>query len=305
MDEVQGIIQTCRDPILSLPENGHANKLVYTSVPASSRFKCGTDVSTGISPNITMLNATTPGPVTMTLTPELAGAALTFAPNPIVTSTSPSNGSTGPISIFNHFNIRVAQTGGAKTPWGDSIATNVSLIGPTGASIVKQADVNASVTVDIAADNQGAQVQYTGSAANRDVVYVNRDKTGVTYIDTVVGVSLDADISYRAQGQAYEFPGLLIDTHVSRGRDLETGATPPRVCTGPVSESAVVTALQGQRVLSSSAADAGFMFVGTCDAAPYEYLDSPVYATAFGASGRDLTNVATPAYLVLRLYKPT
>ncbi|EKJ3829518.1 hypothetical protein PG459_005012 [Salmonella enterica] len=252
-----------------------------------------------------MQNATTPGPVTLTVTPELAGAEFTVAPNPIVTSTSPGNGSTGPINLFNHYNIRVAQAGGAKTPWGGAVAVGVNIIDPTGHAVNNNSDVYASPNVIIAADNQGANAQFNAASADRYEHYANTDKQGVTYIDTVIGVSLKTDISYRAQGSNYTLENLQMETQVSRGRDLETGTTPQRVCTGPVREYAVVPALKGLRVLMSSAAKTGFQFVDTCGADPKDELSSNVNAASFGGTMGDLSNVATPAYLVLRQYKPT
>ncbi|EIA8838010.1 hypothetical protein K7Z63_004656 [Salmonella enterica] len=79
MDEVQDIIRSCSDPILALPENGHENELVYTSLPASARFQCGTDVATSLRPNITLQNATAPTEATI-------DTHVTGTPNGIVAS---------------------------------------------------------------------------------------------------------------------------------------------------------------------------------------------------------------------------
>ncbi|MCT7051091.1 Ig-like domain-containing protein [Salmonella enterica] len=68
MDEVKDIIKKCTDPILVMPTNGTANKVVYTSLPASARVQCGTDVATNTRPYITLQNATAPTEVTVDAT---------------------------------------------------------------------------------------------------------------------------------------------------------------------------------------------------------------------------------------------
>ncbi|ENW1037579.1 hypothetical protein ACFLB9_004743 [Salmonella enterica] len=85
LDEVRGIIDTCQDPILVLPQNGHANELVYTSVPASTRLKCGVDTATGLSPNITMRNVGEPTEATVNVAVAKDGRGVFQSPGALFT----------------------------------------------------------------------------------------------------------------------------------------------------------------------------------------------------------------------------
>ncbi|EMU1906180.1 hypothetical protein WM620_005039, partial [Salmonella enterica] len=73
MNEVQDIIQSCQDPIVSMPENGHANMRVYSAVPASTRIRCGTDPATALAPYILVKGATEPTAATVTTTVRATG----------------------------------------------------------------------------------------------------------------------------------------------------------------------------------------------------------------------------------------
>ncbi|ECC7613577.1 hypothetical protein DC540_26145 [Salmonella enterica] len=110
-DEVQGIIKTCTDPILVVPQNGTANKLVYTSLPASTRIRCGTDGATGLRPYIIMQNATAPTEATIdaTVTGEPTGI---FDAGSEVNAAAPGSAKSFRASAV--LKVDVKRTGGVK-----------------------------------------------------------------------------------------------------------------------------------------------------------------------------------------------
>ncbi|EAZ2248194.1 hypothetical protein B1224_23720 [Salmonella enterica] len=111
MTEVQDIIKTCTDPILVLPQNGTANKLVYTSLPASTRIQCGADVATGLRPTIYLQSATAPTEATIqaTVTGEPKGI---FSTQASVDAAAP--GTAKGFTASAVLTVDVTRTGGVK-----------------------------------------------------------------------------------------------------------------------------------------------------------------------------------------------
>ncbi|ELD8091270.1 hypothetical protein QJC37_005021 [Salmonella enterica] len=111
MDEVQDIIKTCNDPILVLPQNGYANKLVYTSLSASTRIQCGTDGATAMRPYITMQNATAPTGATINATVTSTPVG-THTDNASVDAGAP--GTNKKFSAGAALHVQIARTGGVR-----------------------------------------------------------------------------------------------------------------------------------------------------------------------------------------------
>ncbi|EHZ8577561.1 hypothetical protein K6S41_004814, partial [Salmonella enterica] len=111
MDEVQDIIKTCNDPILVLPQNGYANKLVYTSLSASTRIQCGTDTATAMRPYITMQNATAPTGATINATVTSTPVG-THTDNASVDAGAP--GTNKKFSAGAALHVQLARSGGVR-----------------------------------------------------------------------------------------------------------------------------------------------------------------------------------------------
>ncbi|EOH4031270.1 Ig-like domain-containing protein, partial [Salmonella enterica] len=120
MDEVQGIIQTCQDPIMVLPQNGHANMRVFTSAPAGSRLKCGVDTATMLQPAVVMQNPAAPTAATIHVTLSKDGSGEYRAPNAI---TAPAQGGSQTVSttIGTTYTYTVTATGGVSGPDGITV----------------------------------------------------------------------------------------------------------------------------------------------------------------------------------------
>ncbi|EBW8745251.1 hypothetical protein AH862_24230 [Salmonella enterica subsp. enterica serovar Minnesota] len=112
MDEVQDIIKTCSDPILVMPDNGTTNKLVYTSLPASTRVQCGTDVATNTRPYITLQNATAPTEATVTATvTRIPSGHYTDGTMPLRPTTAGKNNT---FTVAQYLKVNGGPTGGAR-----------------------------------------------------------------------------------------------------------------------------------------------------------------------------------------------
>ncbi|EKJ3829517.1 hypothetical protein PG459_005011, partial [Salmonella enterica] len=107
----QSIIDNCQDPILALPENGHLNALVFTTLPTSARVKCGTDVETALQPFVTIQNVRVPteAEIDATVTSTPVGW---YSDNGRVDPANP--GAKRPFSMRAYLDVDVSRKGGVK-----------------------------------------------------------------------------------------------------------------------------------------------------------------------------------------------
>ncbi|EAW1104433.1 hypothetical protein EA037_25080, partial [Salmonella enterica] len=206
LEEVEAIIKTCRDPIVSMPQNGHANMLVYTSVPASTRIQCGTDPATSLAPYIFMKNATEPTEATVTasVTDTAAGVVVDQgslsgdAPTP-----------SGLVTLRSVARIDVNVTGGV------GISSDVSItrgeptykFANTPAGGHPDASISLTVGAGLAQTNRPtAGDGYSESVTNFNLPYATYNAaTDETYIDRVVTLELYGSYTTEQSGTYPDF----------------------------------------------------------------------------------------------------
>ncbi|ECY1101578.1 hypothetical protein F6547_22240 [Salmonella enterica] len=227
MNEVQDIINTCNDPILILPENGTPNKLVYTSLPASTRIQCGTDVATSLRPHIIVQNATAPTEATIY-------ATVTETPNGLYTDyrsvDASAPGQSKQLSASAVLKLDLKRTGGVK--YTDDIyivkgqpkypfATGTDGTHPVAAVSV----VPSLVLSDLQNPTGGG---YRASAGTAGLVYMQYNAiSGGLEIDSAVTLRLGGsyDVTADASGTTADVSRLNADFYVEPG--FEKGTSVP------------------------------------------------------------------------------
>ncbi|EJI0902276.1 inverse autotransporter beta domain-containing protein [Salmonella enterica] len=263
MDEVQDIITTCHDPILVLPQNGYANKLVYTPLPASTRIQCGTDRATNTRPYITLQNAYTPTEATINATVTSTPRG-TYTSNASVDPGAP--GTNKSLSAGATLHVNAGLSGGVRYDGSVYIVkgqpkypfANATKNGHPAASImlnpVLRLDTGRSPTTGTG---------YSYDAGSVDAVYMQYN-TGVGRMelayDTRIGVSGSYDVTADATGSKATVDRMDVEVSVDPGRD-PNGKTPVLVV-ADATDVAKCGAGSISRVLESTPAKSAYTCVG-------------------------------------------
>ncbi|EDR7293228.1 hypothetical protein T017_004863 [Salmonella enterica subsp. enterica serovar Pomona] len=279
MDEVQRIIQGCNDPIAVLPQNGHANELVYTTVPATTRKQCGYDSATALQPYVTMKNVSTPTPVTATVTPGNISRGYTRSKDTVI-EPGWADGTATVRTIYTQLRTTVAVTGGAQAPGGFLISS-----GPVTFTGIDPTHNNASVGVGVSvgiAEDGGNNMPGKGwfyNTGNFGFVYTRNDLVrGLVLVPQVVEMEVRSDVVSRAGGTGFRMDPAGIKT-TSR-YDVDTpagGAVTVPWCAGPMSGIGNANFAGSDKIFYSQVAVTAqtFYFTGTCarHAADYTHAD--------------------------------
>ncbi|EKS4127533.1 Ig-like domain-containing protein, partial [Salmonella enterica] len=263
MDEVQDIITTCHDPILVLPQNGYANKLVYTPLPASTRIQCGTDRATNTRPYITLQNAYTPTEATINATVTSTPRG-TYTSNASVDPGAP--GTNKSLSAGATLHVNAGLSGGVRYDGSVYIVkgqpkypfANATKNGHPAASImlnpVLRLDTGRSPTTG---------TSYSYDAGSVDAVYMQYN-TGVGRMelayDTRIGVSGSYDVTADATGSKATVDRMDVEVSVDPGRD-PNGKTPVLVV-ADATDVAKCGAGSISKVLESTPAKSAYTCVG-------------------------------------------
>ncbi|HBX1318024.1 TPA: hypothetical protein MGM98_004784, partial [Salmonella enterica] len=265
MDEVQDIINTCTDPILVLPQNGYPNKLVYTSLPASTRIQCGTDLATATRPYITLVNATAPTEATInaTVTGAPAGQRTDGAR---VEAAAP--GKNKSFSMAVTLNVKLARTGGVRYDGNVFIVkgqpkypfANATKNGHPAATYTQ--DLALSLT-DVSSPNP--PVEYRYDPGHVTATYMQYYPViGATVMSDVVRVSVSGnyDVADDATGTTAKLDALDGAVKVSPGADA-LGRASNNLVVAYASNVSACGAGSVSRILWSAPGQTAYTCVGT------------------------------------------
>ncbi|HDC2297988.1 TPA: Ig-like domain-containing protein, partial [Salmonella enterica] len=307
MDEVKEIIRTCNDPILVLPENGHANMRVFTSAPAGSRLKCGYDPATMLQPAVVMQNLAAPTAATIHVTLSKDGSGYYRAPAPL-TAPAPGGSQDVSTSVGTTYTYAVTATGGVPGPAGVTVTDGY----PSTPELTDKVNgLPAGYTASrpaVTLSNDGTSptgaagclrnCSFTEDTGSAGLWYARANDEGIVRIVDRVSVTSKGDVSleYSQGGVRVWFTAYSV--HIMPGENVD-GTLGATVCiVGDTSKASAVWPSLAGEVLASTLGTTAYSLYGGCPTTRAGVVhrtitDGEIY------NQQSVPTLTSPAYLYL------